>query len=221
MNRSLGSLQALAFSPSAAAVAGGVAGESRYTLRPAMKVGEAPTLLQRVAAGDGAAVQLVLDRYGPLIWSIVRKQVRADLAEDLVQEVFIQVWKGAERYDPEIASEATYITTIARRRLIDQRRKIGRRPEHEVIVDEHASEGDELERVELADEARLAAQALAELKPEQQRVLRLALFEGLTHVEIAEATGTPLGTVKSHARRGLERVRQRIEEQRASGGGRS
>jgi RNA polymerase sigma-70 factor (ECF subfamily) len=166
------------------------------------------TLLERVAQGEADAVPRLLDRYGPLIWTIVRKQVPPHAAEDVVQEICIQLWKSAGRYDPEVASEATFITTIARRRLIDHRRKLGRRPEAEELFEEAVPEPEEeADPVELADEAQQVAGAIAKLRPEQRRVLELSLVEGMTQVQIAEVTRLPLGTVKSHARRGLERVR--------------
>ena len=177
-----------------------------------------PTLLERVAAGDGGAVPLLLDKFGPLVWSIVRKQVVPDSAEDVVQEVFIQLWKSAARYDPGRASEATFITTIARRRVVDHRRKIGRRPEVEELAEESPIADEELARVDAGDDVRIACEALAELKPDQRRVLQLAIVEGLTHTQIAEVTRLPLGTVKSHARRGLERVRTLLAERSAAGG---
>lgn len=188
------------------------------TSTPTEPIEREPTLLERIGAGDKAAVPLLLDKYGPLVWSIARRQAGADAAEDLVQEIFIQVWSHAERYDPERASEATYITTIARRRVIDHSRKVGRRPSQEELVDELPTEVSAFEAVDLADEARVAAEALAELKPEQQEVLRLAIVEGLTHNEIAEITNLPLGTVKSHSRRGLERVRAILKERREAQG---
>lgn len=169
------------------------------------------TSLERVAQGDAAAVQELLDRYGALVWSIARKQAGLEAAEDLVQEIFIQVWKSAERYDPSISAEATFITTIARRRVIDHRRKVGRRPENEELQDIVGVEEQGLSQVELTDEARIAQEAIANLKPDQQRVLQLAIVDGLTHSQIAEVTQLPLGTVKSHARRGLERVRTMLE----------
>ena len=173
-------------------------------------VGTELTLLQRTAGGDATAIPLVLDRYGALVWSIARQQIGPDAAEDVVQEIFIEVWKSAGRYSPERGSEATFITTIARRRLIDYRRKSGRRPEHEELVESVAEEAVEVDPVELADEAKVAVRALERLKPEQRRILKLALVDGLTHTQIAEATRLPLGTVKSHARRGLERVRSML-----------
>ncbi len=174
------------------------------------------TLLERVGRGDKSAVPLLLDKYGPLVWSIARRQVGAEAAEDVVQEVFIQIWKNADRYDPERASEATYITTIARRRLIDQRRKLGRQPSVEELQEDAGTSDDSLERVDLGDDARIAALAMAQLKPEQQKVLKLSIVDGLSHTQIAELTHLPLGTVKSHARRGLERVRALLHEQQRS-----
>ena len=166
-----------------------------------------PPLLQRVARGDAAAVSLVLDRYAGLVWTIARRQVGSEDAEELVQEVFIDVWKSASRYDPELGSEATFITTIARRRFIDHRRRTGRRPEHEELKENFAEEVGVPDSAELADEARVAAEALQQLRPDHRKVLQLAIVEGLTQTQIAEVTRLPLGTVKSHARRGLERVR--------------
>ncbi|MEM7309653.1 MAG: sigma-70 family RNA polymerase sigma factor [Planctomycetota bacterium] len=172
---------------------------------------QTPSLLQRVASGDAAAVQEVLDRFGSLVWSIVRRQMNASTAEEVVQEIFIDVWRSAPRYVPERASEATFITTIARRRLIDHRRRVGRQPRHEEIEETLPEPMDGPNPVEVADEARVAVRAIEQLKPDQRRVLKLAVVDGLTHAEIARATSLPLGTVKSHARRGLRRVRELLE----------
>jgi len=176
------------------------------------------TLLERIAGGDSQAIPLLLDAYGALVWSIVRKQIGADQADDLTQEIFIRIWKDAARYDPQLGSEATFITMIARRRVIDFRRRVGRRPESVEIADDAGAPDRALERVDLADEARVAAAALSQLRPEQQQVLRLAIVDGLTHTEIASATNLPLGTVKSHARRGMERVRTLLAAESKKGG---
>ncbi len=173
-------------------------------------------LLVRVAAGDADAVGECLERYGPLVWSLAKK-LGQDIStiEDLVQEVFIDVWNSASRFDAERASEATFIATIARRRVIDRRRRIGRAPTQEPVEElELSSADDSLEQVDLGDEARLAHEALAELKPDQRRVILMSVVEGLTHPEIATATGIPLGTVKSHIRRGLDQTAQRLRSAR-------
>lgn len=169
-----------------------------------------PTLLQRVASGEAPAVRQCLDAYGPLVWSLARRLCpRGADAEDVVQEIFITLWKSAAQYDPTVASESTWVTTVARRKLIDLRRKHARRGATSELLDELPSSApsqDEL--AERADEAAHAARALAELRPDQQRVLQLAVVHGLTYEEIATKLTMPLGTVKTHARRGLMRVRE-------------
>lgn len=165
-------------------------------------------LLVRVASGDADAVKACIDRYGPLVWSITRKMFRDErFAEDCVQEIFIELWKSAGRFDPERGSESTFIATIARRRLIDLRRRSQRAAGTEAIDEEFLGKPDErLEHVDICDEAELAARALDKLRPEQKNVLVLSVHEGLSHQQIADRLSLPLGTVKSHIRRGLERV---------------
>lgn len=167
-----------------------------------------PTLLARVAAGDAEAVRECLARYGNLVWSIARRFEPAE-AEDAVQEVFLDLWKSAARFDPQIASEPAFVTMIARRRLIDRRRSRGRRPPL-AATDVSAAElplVDPGNRPDTCAEANQAARALAALRPEQRQVLVLATCHGLSHGEIASQTGMPLGTVKAHARRGLLSIR--------------
>src|SRR5687768_17786487 len=94
----------------------------------------APSLLARVAQGDALAGREVLARYGGLVWSIARRFEAGD-AEDAVQEIFLDLWKSAARFDPAIASEAAFIAMIARRRLIDRKRTRRRRPTTEDITE--------------------------------------------------------------------------------------
>jgi len=177
---------------------------------------QSESILTRVARGDADAVRECLDRYGPLVWSVAKKAWDDySTIEDVVQEVFIDVWKSANRFDPEKASEATFIATIARRRVIDRRRRAGRAPVQELIEETTASVDDAgLEQVDLGDEARLAREALSDLKPDQRRVILMSVVDGLTHPEIASATGIPLGTVKSHIRRGLDQAAQKLRSAR-------
>ena len=115
-----------------------------------------PTLLERVGQGDASAVAELLDAHGALVWSIARKQLGATAAEDVVQEIFIELWKSAHRYDPSRSSEAVFIATIARRRIIDQRRKLGRSPEVAELMEgdsERAERSSDLESIEVAAEA--------------------------------------------------------------------
>lgn len=172
------------------------------------------TLLQRVARGDQSAVRDVMDSFGGLVWSLARRFCanQAD-AEDATQEIFLDVWRSAPRFDPAVASEATFIAMIARRRLIDRARRAGRRPDPEVLIEPTIADNAEAvsRRAELGDEVTRATQALGRLSPEQQKVLKLSVYQGLTHEKIAEVTGLPLGTVKTHARRGLIRLRELLE----------
>lgn len=177
------------------------------------------TILQRIARGESRAVQECIDRYGGLVWSLARKLnfVEADL-EDSVQEIFLDVWKSSGRYDPSVASEATFIAMISRRRLIDRRRRLGRRTDTQELQDQEGPpqvQADEL--ASISEEAATAARALEGLRPEQQRVLRLSIYQGLSHEKIAESTGLPLGTVKTHVRRGLIRLREVLERDRSGG----
>lgn len=144
------------------------------------------------------------------MWSIARKMLRdQDDAEDAVQEVFVDVWKNAGRFDESQASETTFIAMIARRRVIDKIRHSSRRISADSLDDvllEPFTRSDKA--MQLSVEAEEAAKAMRTLRPEQQQVLRLSIVQGMSHQEIADATGMPLGTVKTHARRGLVAVRE-------------
>lgn len=181
-----------------------------------------PAILQRVAAGDRAAVDECLTCYGGLIYSIARRfsTDQAD-TEDAVQEVFIELWRMAARFSPAAGSEVAFVTMLARRRLIDRFRKRQRTvPTSPLPTNFTEPAKREVDRAELCDEAARAAAELAQLRPEERRVLELAIFHGLTHESIAAATGLPLGTVKTNARRGLIRLREKLAVPAADGGAR-
>lgn len=170
-----------------------------------------PSLLQQVAAGQGNAVAEVIDAYGGLVWSLARKYFgRSAEAEDAVQDAFIAVWKAADRYDPEVAAESTYIAMIARRRMIDQLRKAGRRIDAQPLDSSPEPENESNNRLADEEQVEEVLKAIDELDPPQPEVIRHSLMDGLTHPEIAEKMGLPLGTVKTHIRRGLIKVRQAL-----------
>lgn len=171
------------------------------------------TILERIAAGDPQAVNECLDQYGALVWSIARRfsLVYAD-AEDAVQEVFLEIWRSAARFDAGVASEAAFITTIARRRLIDAHRRRSRTVVAAPMEEEPASVSRTIsDTVESQEEAAGIRALMARLRADERRVLELSLVDGLTHRQISEAASLPLGTVKSHARRGLQRLREMLE----------
>ncbi len=172
-------------------------------------------LLPRVALGDAAAVRACLEHYGRLVWALARRlsPTQAD-AEDAVQEIFVDVWKNAARFEPGIASEPAFVAMIARRRLIDRLRARKRRPETDPISEPRMQlpDTDGTANAETCAEASRAADAISALRPEQRQVLLLAIRQGLSHEEIAEAMSMPLGTVKTHARRALLHVRAALAD---------
>jgi RNA polymerase sigma-70 factor (ECF subfamily) len=155
-----------------------------------------------------------MDVFGGLVWSLARRMsASAADAEDATQEIFVEIWKSAGRYDATLGSEAVFVTTIARRRLIDRMRARKRRPRTEefdesAILDVSSNEAD---TGAIAVEAALAARALEQLGEAERHVLLLGIVDGLTHSEIATATGKPLGTVKTHMRRGLKKIRAMLD----------
>jgi RNA polymerase sigma factor (sigma-70 family) len=175
---------------------------------------ESTSILERVARGDPAAPNECIARFSGLVWSLARKLCSSPSdAEDAVQEIFIDLWKSAARFDASIASETTFVAMIARRRLIDRGRRRMRRPEVPQIPEAVADPTERTDETEAGEQKVLAQRAFSELRPEQQQVLQLAIHHGLSHEQIATATGMPLGTVKTHARRGLIKIRQILAEQ--------
>jgi RNA polymerase sigma-70 factor (ECF subfamily) len=145
------------------------------------------------------------------VWSIARRMAPGPAqAEDAVQEIFVELWKHAGRYDPGEASEPAFVTMIARRRMIDRLRHAERRPRLKPMPD--ALVGEQHDAIERCAEAALAASTLAALDPRQRRALTLAIGHGMTHAEISTHTEMPLATVKSLVRKALVAVRKRMLE---------
>ncbi|MDX2198040.1 MAG: sigma-70 family RNA polymerase sigma factor [Phycisphaerae bacterium] len=166
-------------------------------------------LIRRMAAGDALALETSIDEFGGLVWSLALRfcRNRAD-AEDVVQQVFLDLWRGAGSYREELSSPETFVATIARRRLIDWRRSRQRRGAPvslEAAFDVAAPDAEQAWAS--SDEVRRAIGLMQGLRAEHRRVLELSLRDGLSYPEIAEMLGVPLGTVKSHARRGMMELR--------------
>jgi len=180
---------------------------------PSTVLSTTSSILERVAAGDSAAVSECLDRYGDLVWSLARRYLRnAADAEDAVQDIFIDIWGSAARYDRNIASEVAFISTIARRRLIDKIRQFERRPLMDSLDDDEGAPIDPgiPATAEEDTEVTIVERVLAEMDPEHQKVLAMSLYEGYSHSEIAERLSLPLGTVKTRVRRGLIHIREQL-----------
>jgi RNA polymerase sigma-70 factor (ECF subfamily) len=180
-------------------------------------------LLARIEARDADALARLYDRYAARLLGLAERILGGGgEAEEVVQEVFLYVWRAAASFDPARGSALAWLLVATRSRAIDRlraRRPVSSRGELRRLDDvtESAAPGD----VELDSAARewesLCLAAIGELPPEQRRVLELAYFEGLTHTEIAEKTATPLGTVKTRARLGLMKLRERIRPYREGG----
>lgn len=183
-----------------------------------MSDGKPANLLQRIARGDEGAVAACVDEYAGMVYALAKRYLEpvGGDAEDAVQEIFVEVWRCAGRYDAGLGSEAAYIATIAHRRLIDVQRRVCARPRMVgEVVEGGAGEkagagGVGVASTIQADDLRRTAAALAQLEEQERSILLLALHRGLSHSRIAEMVGIPIGTVKSRLRRGLLRVRELI-----------
>lgn len=174
-------------------------------------------ILRRMAGGDEGALGLLLDRWGNPVHALVLHVVGdAAEAEDVVEEVFWQAWRQAARFDPTRGGVSAWLFTIARSRALDRRRALARSREevagaNETPVAEAVSPAPgPAESAEDAERRALVRSALDELPPEQRETLELAYFGGLSQTEIAERTGSPLGTVKTRMRLAMQKLRGRL-----------
>lgn len=171
------------------------------------------SLLERAAQRHEGAASELLDSFGGLVWSLVRNRGFASAgAEDLVQDILVDVWQSAYRYKPELGSEATFVATIARRRIIDRMRKNTSAASVQTMIrPTHDSSLPVASPSEVHDEVSAVLAAMAELSPDHQQIIRMSVVQGLSHDQISKATNMPLGTVKTYIRRGLMRVRDALK----------
>ena len=178
-------------------------------------------LVQQVARQDREAFSQLYDRCSSLVFSLAMRmlRVRSD-AEDLLQEVFVQVWRQASNYNAERGTPEAWIVNIARSRAIDKLRSIRRMEQSFVLTDDpaRAESSDNVETAAAESEAKMAmSSALVNLPEAQRRVLELAYFDGLTQTEIAARLKEPLGTVKTRMRSGIQRLREIVKVQAGNG----
>jgi RNA polymerase sigma-70 factor (ECF subfamily) len=168
-------------------------------------------LASRLAAGDDHALAEVFDRFGPLVYGAALRIVGdVAAAQDVVQEVFVELWTHPGRYDPGAGTLRTYLLVMARHRAVDlvrsELRRIARQERHSRLSPAQGlrSVSDEV----LAADAASAVRAAVQMLPDgQRRVIELAYFQGLSYREVAQAVGIPEGTAKSRLRLALGRLR--------------
>jgi len=176
------------------------------------------TLLQLIARSQENALSELYDRYGRLVYSVAMNSLAdAERAEEITQDVFVRVWEKAETYRVEQGRVATWLTSITRNRCIDILRHSRARHENLLISWEEAENLDPPSpqnvewEVDLAQSQRQVRWAVSQLPEEQKQALGLAFFQGLSHPEIAQTLGEPLGTVKTRIRLGMQKLRQLIQ----------
>jgi RNA polymerase sigma-70 factor (ECF subfamily) len=171
-------------------------------------------LMRRVAAGDRAALRSLYDATAPKLFGVCfRILSNRDETEDVLQDVYLTIWRRADRYDAARASVMAWAATIARNRAIDRLRARGplahAEPADELDVADSAPLASDL--LQQAQEARALGRCLDELDERTASVIRTAFFEGVTYEALAQRLDAPLGTVKSWIRRGLLRLRGCLE----------
>lgn len=176
-------------------------------------------LVERIRQGDQSALDLLYKRYSAPVYSLVWKVLQnSEEAEDVALEVFWQVWRQADRYDPARGAPPAWIFTLARSRAIDRLRARNRREDRTISIDDPNLHFDPLDENASPDQVVSFRQsrdavraALEKLSPVQREAVELAFLKGMTHVEIAEKLGQPLGTVKTRIRQGLIRLRKHLD----------
>ncbi len=166
-------------------------------------------LVAGVRAGDQQALSELYDRYSKVVYGVALRILHdTGAAEDLLQDIFLQLWRKPDAFDSSRGSLAAWLAVIARHRSIDRLRQ--RRPETDIedcVIVTATDLRDETERSLVIEKVRVV---MNEMGPDQRTAMEMAFFEGLTHTEIAEKTGEPLGTIKTRIRSGLQMLRARF-----------
>jgi RNA polymerase sigma-70 factor (ECF subfamily) len=166
-------------------------------------------IVSGLRSGDEQAMAQLYDRYSSIVYSVALRVLGdAGEAEDVLQDVFMQLWRSPEAYDASRGSLPAWLAIIARNRAIDMLRK--RRPESEIEDVVVRAEGDPFAEVEWTALAGKVRTALSGMPEGQRSAVEMAFFEGLTHAEIAQKTGVPLGTIKTRIRAALLGLRKAL-----------
>jgi len=180
---------------------------------PATVAAEDREAVRRMIDGDAEGLTALYDRYGRLVYSLALRIVRDQGdAEDVTQEVFVQAWRQAQRFDTERGSVAAWLLTVTRARAIDllRRRRVRAQPAEHTLAENPDNSPRQDVQLESTERAKKIRAALDSLPLVQRLTIELAFFDGLTHAEIAEQLEIPLGTVKTRVRQGLLRLRDKL-----------
>ncbi|HET9999903.1 MAG TPA: sigma-70 family RNA polymerase sigma factor [Ktedonobacteraceae bacterium] len=177
-------------------------------------------LLKAIAGGAVWAMDSLYQRYSRILYSLAYRMV-ADhqIAEDLLQDAFLSVWKRSTSYSPQAGAARSWLISILHHRAIDHLRRVRRRssmqeaPLEEIELDETTSVSDVWDEAWRSIQSSQVRTALMKIPTEQRMVIELAYFQGWTHTEIAEGTQTPLGTVKARMRLGLNHLKRALLEE--------
>ncbi len=177
-------------------------------------------LLNAIAGGAVWAMDSLYQRYSRILYSLAYRMV-ADhqIAEDLLQESFLSVWKRSTSFSPQSGAARSWLFSIVHHRAIDHLRRVRRRsivqeaPLEELEFDERTAVADAWDEVWHSVQSSQVRSALMKIPTEQRMVIELAYFQGWTHTEIAEGTQTPLGTVKARMRLGLNHLKRALLEE--------
>jgi RNA polymerase sigma factor (sigma-70 family) len=177
-------------------------------------------LLERIAQGDEGALERLYDATLDRCYGLAVRIVRdPSSAEDVIAKTFVQVWQDAKKYKVHRGTPMAWLLTICRSRAIDQLRKSDRAETHpspEILNTEFREHDDPVSLISALEESSQVRAALEGLAQEPRQVLALAFFRGYSHDEIAQHLQLPLGTVKSHIRRGQQRMREALTLMQAS-----
>jgi RNA polymerase sigma-70 factor, ECF subfamily len=172
-------------------------------------------LIEKMMAGDEAALSALYDRYAPMLFGMLKRVLNdQQAAEEVLQDLFLQLWRNAGQFDASRGSLPAWLMVIGRNRAISRLR--GRRDRELLEAEEGEFAGTFVSSQNIEDEAaraqaaRRVASALEKLPAEQRQVVELAYFEGMTQSEIAARTGAPLGTVKTRTRSAMQTLRQML-----------
>jgi RNA polymerase sigma-70 factor, ECF subfamily len=174
-------------------------------------------LLRHIAAGDRAAFAEFYDRHSTLMYSVAFKILNdASESEDVLQEVFLQIWEKSKSFDPKLGKAASWAVILVRNKAIDRIRASQRRSRLAEEAGTESAIANEVsetvnENLHGHENAKLIQTAIVDLPAEQRQAIELAYFSGLTQNEISEKLNTPLGTVKARIRRGLLKLRDQLE----------